>query len=144
MTDDEKRKQYKRDHYLKNKDTYLRRNKERKKRLKKQWLEFKESLSCEICGERHISTIDFHHIKRSKDNRPVNKLVSNHNFKEAYEEIKKCMVLCANCHRKLHHQERVNKKKKKKGAKRSLSQVKTSYEAPGEPNIPKGSDTPNE
>ena len=31
MTDDEKRKQYKRDHYLKNKDTYLRRNKEKKK-----------------------------------------------------------------------------------------------------------------
>ena len=62
--------------------------------------------------------IDFHHIKRSKDNRPVNKLVSNHNFKDAYEEIKKCMVLCANCHRKLHHQERVDKKKKK-GAKSS-------------------------
>ena len=113
IKDPEKRRQSQRDHYYRNKEQYLKRNRERKKRLKKQWLEFKGSLSCEMCGESHISTFDFHHIEKHPDNRAVNRLVSDYNFKEAYEEIKKCMVLCANCHRKLHHQERVDKKKKK-------------------------------
>jgi predicted HNH restriction endonuclease len=118
IKDLEKRRQSQRDHYYRNKEQYLKRNRERKKKLKKQWLEFKGSLSCEMCGEDHISTFDFHHIEKHPDNRAVNRLVSDYNFKEAYEEIKKCMVLCANCHRKLHHQERIDKKKKKKRKKK--------------------------
>ena len=118
IKDLEKRRQSQRDHYYRNKEQYLKRNRERKKRLKKEWLEFKKSLSCEMCGEDHISTFDFHHIEKHPDNRAVNKLVSDYNFKEAYQEIKKCMVLCANCHRKLHHQERIDKKKKKKRKKK--------------------------
>ena len=114
IKDLEKRRQSQRDHYYRNKEQYLKRNRERKKKLKKQWLEFKGSLSCEMCGEDHISTFDFHHIEKHPDNRAVNKLVSDYNFKEAYEEIKKCMVLCANCHRKHHHNERLKKKKKKR------------------------------
>ena len=114
IKDLEKRRQSQRDHYYRNKEQYLKRNRERKKKLKKQWLEFKGSLSCEMCGEDHISTFDFHHIEKHPDNRAVNKLVSNCNFKEAYQEIKKCMVLCANCHRKHHHNERLKKKKKKR------------------------------
>lgn len=114
IKDPEKRRQSQRDHYYRNKEQYLKRNRERKKRLKKEWLEFKKSLSCEMCGEDHISTFDFHHIEKHPDNRAVNRLVSDYNFKEAYEEIKKCMVLCANCHRKHHHNERLKKKKKKR------------------------------
>lgn len=114
IKDPEKRRQSQRDHYYRNKEQYLKRNRERKRRLKKQWLEFKGSLSCEMCGESHISTFDFHHIEKHPDNRAVNRLVSDYNFKEAYEEIKKCMVLCANCHRKHHHNERLKKKKKKR------------------------------
>lgn len=114
IKDLEKRRQSQRDHYYRNKEQYLKRNRERKKRLKKEWLEFKKSLSCEMCGEDHISTFDFHHIEKHPDNRAVNRLVSDYNFKEAYQEIKKCMVLCANCHRKHHHNERLKKKKKKR------------------------------
>lgn len=114
IKDPEKRRQSQRDHYYRNKEQYLKRNRERKRRLKKQWLEFKGSLSCEMCGESHISTFDFHHIEKHPDNRAVNRLVSDYNFKEAYQEIKKCMVLCANCHRKHHHNERLKKKKKKR------------------------------
>ena len=84
IKDPEKRRQSQRDHYYRNKEQYLKRNRERKRRLKKQWLEFKGSLSCEMCGEDHISTFDFHHIEKHPDNRAVNKLVSDYNFKEAY------------------------------------------------------------
>ena len=123
IKDPEKRKQSQRDHYYRNKDRYLKRNRERKKRLKRQWLEFKGSLSCEMCGENHISTLDFHHIEKHPDNRAVNKLVSNYNFKEAYEEIKKCAVLCANCHRKHHHNRRAKKKEKRKKRKKAESKL---------------------
>ena len=123
IKDPEKRKQSQRDHYYRNKDRYLKRNRERKKKLKKLWLEFKSSLSCEMCGENHISTLDFHHIEKHPDNRPVNKLVSNYNFKEAYEEIKKCAVLCANCHRKHHHNRRAKKEEKRKKRKKAESKL---------------------
>ncbi len=118
IKDLEKRRQYQRNHYYRNKEQYLKRNRERKKRLKKQWLEFKGSLSCQMCGENHISALDFHHVEKTSNNRAVNTLVSNYNFKEAYEEVKKCVVLCANCHRKHHHNERVKKRKRKKRKKR--------------------------
>ena len=78
---------------------------------------FKATLSCVQCGQNHPATFDFHHINRDTKEASVNELIKNRAFKRAMEEVKKCVVLCANCHRIHHHNERQNKKaKKKKGA----------------------------
>jgi hypothetical protein len=77
---------------------------------RKKWSEYKASLKCTNCGEDHPATFDFHHVDRI-NKRSVNKLVSNWQFAEALKEIEKCVVLCANCHRKLHHKEHQEKKK---------------------------------
>ena len=49
--------------------------------------------------------IDFHHPPGTKTY-GVNELVAKRKFAKVYEEIKKCVVLCANCHRIHHYDEK--------------------------------------
>jgi len=97
--------------YERNKEHRQKKNRESKAAGKERWRAFKSTLSCVQCGQNHPATLDFHHIERHPDNRKVNKLLTNKAFKQAAEEIKKCLVLCANCHRIHHHNERLEKKK---------------------------------
>jgi hypothetical protein len=98
--------------YARNKDKRQKINREKKASAKEKWRRYKSTLSCVQCGQNHPATLDFHHIEKHPSNRKVNKLVTNHAFKKAIEEIKKCLVLCANCHRIHHHNERLEKKKR--------------------------------
>lgn len=57
---------------------------------------------CQICGyDNHISVLDFHHID------PKTKLfgISSGGFSRSWAnveaEIKKCILVCANCHREI-------------------------------------------
>lgn len=62
---------------------------------------------CEICGyDKNIAAFDFHHItpkdkKISLDARHL----SNQSMSVILEELKKCILLCANCHRETHSPE---------------------------------------
>ena len=50
--------------------------------------------------------LDFHHINPATKVERIAKMVSNHynaDSKEIQEEIEKCVVLCANCHREFHY-----------------------------------------
>ena len=75
----------------------------RRRRENRDWLrELKEGLECEVCGESHRACLDFHH----RD--PAAKLfclaqTTCRSRKQIIDEIAKCVVLCANCHRKLHY-----------------------------------------
>lgn len=56
---------------------------------------------CIRCGyNKCIKALEFHHIDPNKKDFTI----SNDNFKvlEAVKEAKKCILLCANCHRELH------------------------------------------
>jgi hypothetical protein len=112
-----KQKTYVNTYYEKNKATVIAASAASAKAYKDQWRSFKATLSCVQCGQNHPATFDFHHVDSSTKEESVNKLIKNRAFKRAMEEVKKCVVLCANCHRIHHHNERQNKKaKKKKGA----------------------------
>lgn len=52
---------------------------------------------CVDCGENDIAVLDFDHIKGKRHN--INAMRS-HSIKTIDEEINKCVVRCANCHRK--------------------------------------------
>jgi hypothetical protein len=108
----EKRNALNRASYARNKDKRQKINREKKASAKEKWRQYKSTLSCVQCGQNHPATLDFHHIEKHPSNLKVNKLVTNHAFKKAIEEIKKCLVLCANCHRIHHHNERLEKKKR--------------------------------
>jgi len=56
---------------------------------------------CEKCGyNKCITALEFHHLDPSEKDFTI----SNDHFKlqEAIDESKKCILLCANCHRELH------------------------------------------
>lgn len=63
------------------------------------WLNnVKVSLGCRRCGIRDVRVLDFHHIDPLEKSFGVS--ASWHPSREALEEeIAKCEVLCANCHR---------------------------------------------
>mgnify|MGYP006289017963 CR=1 FL=1 len=102
-----KHKEYSRKHYEANTELTKRRTKEIKAQQKEEWFTFKGTLKCTKCGFNHIAALDFHHEDPATKLGNVHRFVSNGQFAKAYEEIKKCIVLCANCHRIHHHNEKL-------------------------------------
>jgi hypothetical protein len=68
----------------------------------KQWIdEYKASRSCEVCSESELVCLDLHH----KDPKEKEFHISgnqNRSLTKIQEEVKKCMVVCRNCHAKIH------------------------------------------
>jgi len=109
-----KHKEYSRKHYEANKVKIQAKTKSTKAKEKAKWYLFKATLKCTNCGFSHVAAMDFHHEDPSTKIDSVHRLINNGQFTLAYEEMKKCIVLCANCHRIHHHDERTHKKKKRK------------------------------
>ena len=109
---------YKARWYAKNKTLTKVRSRENKRKQKQVWDAFKASQTCSHCGTSHSSgvIIDFHHVDRT-DKQSVSLLIKNARFAAAIEEVKKCIPLCANCHRILHWEERETYKREKKRKK---------------------------
>ena len=67
----------------------------------------KESLKCAKCGENRYYVLDFHHKDPSIKDAGIAQMLRNNTSWEKIElEIKKCIPLCANCHREFHFLER--------------------------------------
>lgn len=86
---------------IKNKEKiYARKNKKRRD-LKK---EMKNLLGgkCSRCGyNKCLAALDFHHNQGNKE-AVVSILLKDCSKQKALKEIKKCILLCANCHREVH------------------------------------------
>lgn len=79
----------------------------RKRRIeRREWFDkILETLKCCKCGQNHPATLDFHHRDPSTKVAEVSWLLGSLKSKESIlEEIQKCDVYCANCHR-IHHWE---------------------------------------
>ena len=75
----------------------------------REWIdEFKSSAGCNVCGERRPVCLDFHHKDRETKTFTVGQGWGR-NRKRLLDEIEKCIVLCANCHRVLHYNSAENK-----------------------------------
>ena len=55
--------------------------------------------ACVGCGEKDFVVLEFHHL-RSKDFNLGE--ISNKSWDKVKKELKKCSLLCANCHRRKH------------------------------------------
>lgn len=59
-------------------------------------------IGCQICGYKaNPAALEFHHVDRTQKEATVSALIGNGSEQIVYE-IKKCSVLCANCHAILH------------------------------------------
>jgi predicted HNH restriction endonuclease len=113
----QKQKIYARAHYEKNRKYYIGKAADQRKSQREKWAIFKSTLSCQNCGFSHPQALDFHHVNPSPDDQKVYILVGRGRIRAAFEEIKKCAVLCANCHRMLHNDPEFEKQVIKKISK---------------------------
>lgn len=75
--------------------------KQRRQEMRERFLEYKSGLSCP-CGESRPPALDFHHRDPSQKSFNVSYyLARGWGWARILEEISKCDVLCANCHRVL-------------------------------------------
>ncbi len=75
---------------------------ERQRKIKTQCVEYKGG-KCIICNyNKYIGALDFHHLDPSKKDFSIGKL-KNYSFSDKIKnELNKCILVCANCHREIH------------------------------------------
>ena len=66
--------------------------------------DIKSQCKCAKCGDARSYVLDFHHINPNEKETTLARLTSNTSSMARIEaELKKCVVLCANCHREFHY-----------------------------------------
>jgi hypothetical protein len=95
-------------HYYLNKDKYLLRNKLRREKLRQYVKDLKSKSPCKDCGKHYpYYVMDFDHLG---DKVYMISSLVNAGRKQALEDgIKKCDVVCSNCHRMRSHSRLMNK-----------------------------------
>jgi len=105
----DKKNEYRRRWYAKNSKSEKAHVARRRKEIKEWLVNYRSKLKCSNCGENHPATLDFHHKDRKDKLFGVTYLAHfGYSREKIMDEIAKCIILCANCHRKLHYKE--NKK----------------------------------
>lgn len=82
-------------------------NKRWKEKARAWFRSLKDTLYCTTCGETHFACLEFHHIDPNTKEATVGSIAGRWGAARIKAELNKCIVLCANCHRKLHFLEEV-------------------------------------
>jgi hypothetical protein len=85
-------------------------NRERSHEIAKAWRErkkaeradLKRGMSCVLCGESEPKILCFHHTTVGEKSFNVAYKISVMSKGRLEEEIKKCVILCRNCHKRVH------------------------------------------
>lgn len=89
--------------YEKNRDYYLNKSSNRRKVINKWYKDYKNNKKCYFCDESESVCLDFHHIDEDTKNYNVSSMTRNtYSIDRIEEEMDKCIIICSNCHRKLH------------------------------------------
>lgn len=77
--------------------------KEHRRKVKEELVAYKGG-KCEKCGyDKCIAALDFHHINPEEKDFAISNSNIYKNIEALKQEVDKCMLLCANCHRELHY-----------------------------------------
>lgn len=103
----EGQRKYHREWYKKNRIKRRAEIKARERELRIWLNELKDTLFCLRCGEDHPACLQFHHRDSSSKDISISHAINNGWSRARITiEIQKCDVLCANCHFKLHYEEK--------------------------------------
>jgi hypothetical protein len=93
-------------HYIDNKDAYIINIRKRKTFLRSFIFRVKRRSVCSICGEKRYWVLEFHHTGELKKEYGISKMASNGcSISKIKTELRKCIIVCANCHKDIHHGE---------------------------------------
>lgn len=74
----------------------------RRKKIRKMAVEHKGG-KCEICGyNKCLKALEFHHIDINGKDFGISAKGYTRSWVEVRNEVEKCVLVCANCHRELH------------------------------------------
>ncbi len=100
-------KSYQSAHYYSNHEVEKAKRIDRKVKIREDFNDLRSKLSCTACGQNHPAALDFHHTDPSTKERNVTTAIhQGWSMSRVLEEMQKCTVLCASCHRILHWEER--------------------------------------
>jgi len=85
-----------------------------KTRRRKYWLgKYKQAKGCEFCGYKdHHAALHFDHLDIYQKIKDVSKMASG-NLSRLIQEVRKCRVLCANCHSAVSYNQYILSRRKK-------------------------------
>ncbi len=90
--------------YNKDKVRYYNRIKSNNKRIKDWYHEYRQTLVCSVCPETRWWVLEWHHLDMSQKDFNIGDMTSNgYGIDTILGEINKCIVVCSNCHRDIHH-----------------------------------------
>jgi hypothetical protein len=95
-------KQRQHESYLRNKEKVYQRMLQGRHKLMEDVTTYKVSKGCFFCPEKTGVCLDFHHINPNLKEDRISQLIVQNGRKKTFDEIEKCIVICSNCHRKLH------------------------------------------
>lgn len=64
--------------------------------------EWKAGQKCQCCGETETCCLDLHHLDPSEKEGTISNITASWSWERLKLEIDKCIVVCSNCHRKIH------------------------------------------
>lgn len=64
--------------------------------------EWKRQQQCACCSETETCCLDLHHLDPNEKEVTVSNVIRYWSWERLKTEINKCIVVCSNCHRKIH------------------------------------------
>lgn len=95
-------KAYAKEYYERNKKHCIDRSMRNQAIFREKYQAYKDDLVCTICGEDENICLDFHHLESDEKEHNISELVKKGSWNLLMEEVNKCIVVCSNCHRKIH------------------------------------------
>jgi len=84
------------------KDLFVKRANSKKQEMKILFNLIRANNLCAFCEETELCCMDFHHLDPSQKDVNVSYLCECKSRERMINEMRKCVVVCSNCHRKIH------------------------------------------
>ena len=76
--------------------------KKRRKKIRQRAIDYLGGQCSQCSYDRCGEALEFHHLESSEKDFGISNQGYTRSWKRVEEELKKCMLLCANCHREVH------------------------------------------